>query len=218
MMQSRTRLLLEIYRRLLAHFGNQHWWPAGTAFEMIVGAILTQNTAWSNVEKAIGNLRDRELLSIESIEQMDLDELALLIRPSGYFNQKARKLKSFCTHIREFWNGDLIRFLSQEMQSLRTELLSLHGIGPETADSIVLYAGFHPSFVVDAYTFRIFSRHGWIEETIDYDSLRSFFMEALDPDAALFQEYHALLVKTGKLYCRKNPLCAECPLYNCLIE
>lgn len=214
MMHRRKALLLSIYKRLSDHFGQQHWWPADTAFEMIVGAILTQNTAWTNVEKAIKNLHERQWMSLESIDRADVEELALLVRSSGYFNQKARKLKAFCLHIRENWQGDLTRFLSQELQTLRMELLSIRGVGPETADSIILYAGRQPSFVVDAYTFRVFSRHGWVEEPCDYDSLRSFFMDALEPDLELFQEYHALLVRTGKLYCRRKPLCNLCPLHD----
>jgi endonuclease III related protein len=185
---------------------------------MILGAILTQNTSWSNVEKAIRNLRDHELISLESLCRIDIDELASLVRSSGYFNQKAQRLKSFCLHIRENWEGDLTWFLSQEMEALRIELLSMRGIGPETADSIILYAACQPSFVVDAYTFRIFSRHGWIEETANYESLRSFFMDALEADVALYQEYHALLVNTGKFYCRRKPLCTACPLHDCSKE
>ncbi|MCE5333236.1 MAG: endonuclease III domain-containing protein [Desulfobacteraceae bacterium] len=208
----RQELLREIHDRLLAAFGPQSWWPAQSPFEVILGAILTQNTAWKNVVAAIRNLRENGLLSCERISALAAPELAQFIRPSGFFNQKAKKIRTFCDHIARSWDGDLESFLAQDTDPLRDELLQIRGIGPETADSIVLYAAFKPSFVVDAYTYRIFSRHDWIAEAIGYDELREHFMGALDPDVPLFQEFHALLVRTGHLYCRKKPLCEDCPL------
>jgi endonuclease III related protein len=212
-MPDRRRLIREVFEQLLSALGPQYWWPADSPFEVIVGAILTQNTAWRNVKQAIGRLRENDLLTSQSISTLSLSELALLIRSSGYYNQKARKLKAFCDHLHNHWQGRLDDFLSQDMEKLRTELLGLHGIGPETADSILLYAARQPSFVVDAYTYRIFHRHGWVPESIAYEDLRSFFMEAMEPDVAMFQEYHALLVRTGHLYCRRKPSCESCPLH-----
>jgi endonuclease-3 related protein len=211
----RKELLHRVYDQLYSVFGPQHWWPAETPFEVIVGAILTQNTSWKNVRKSIENLRSHNLLSFEALIKVTGNELAPLLRSSGYYNQKTRKLKAFCDHVQNHWKGDLSLFLSQEMHSLRLELLSIHGIGPETADSIVLYAAYKPSFAVDRYTHRIFSRHGWIsEDATPYGELRDFFMDCLEPDVHFFQEYHALLVRAGHLYCRRKPLCASCPLLN----
>ncbi len=212
MSPSRSELLLALYDRLLQTFGPQHWWPADTPFEVLVGAILTQNTAWRNVKLSIALLKENGLLSQESLRVIPEAELALIIRSSGYYNQKARRLKAFLDHLDHYWRGDLNRFLAQEMDDLRSELLGMHGIGPETADSIVLYAADQPSFVVDAYTLRIFSRHGWVPKKTRYEELRRFFMEALPPDVPLFKEYHGLLVRLGHLYCRKRPLCSGCPL------
>jgi endonuclease III related protein len=211
-MQRRHALLKGVFERLFKVLGPQYWWPAESSFEVIVGAILTQNTAWRNVKQAIGKLRDHDLLTADAIRAASLPELASLIRSSGYYNQKAGKLKAFCEHLENHWQGSLDDFFCQDLDKLRLELLSLHGIGPETADSIILYAAGQPSFVVDAYTYRIFHRHGWIPEAINYEELRSFFTEAMEPDVALFQEYHALLVRTGHLYCRRKPDCHSCPL------
>lgn len=208
----RQAQLRSIHDRLLAAYGPQSWWPAETPFEVILGAILTQNTAWKNVVAAIGNLRANGLLSFDKICAVPASYLAQLIRPSGFYNQKTKKVKAFCDHVAERWNGDLDGFLVQDTEPLRAELLEIRGIGPETADSIVLYAAFKPSFVVDAYTYRIFFRHGWVDESISYDELRDHFMGALEPDVAFFQEFHALLVKTGHLYCRTKPQCETCPL------
>jgi len=209
---NRKELLREIYDRLLAAFGPQRWWPADTRFEVILGAVLTQNTAWKNVAAAISNLRRHDLLSFERLCGLSAQELAVFIRSSGFFNQKAKKIRTLCDHILSKWGGGLDEFLAQDMESLRTELLTVRGIGPETADSIVLYAAFKPSFVVDTYTYRIFSRHGWVEEAISYEDLREYFMGAMEPDVPVFQEFHALLVRTGHLYCRKTAVCPSCPL------
>ncbi len=209
---NRIELLREVYDKLFAFFGPQRWWPAETLFEVILGAILTQNTAWRNVATAIGNLRRHDLLSFERLCGLSAQELAGLIRSSGFYNEKAKKIKIFCNHILTKWDGGFEEFLAQDMESLRTDLLAIRGIGPETADSIVLYAAFKPSFVVDTYTYRIFSRHGWVGESISYEELREYFMGAMGPDVPLFQEFHALLVRTGHLYCRKTALCQPCPL------
>lgn len=202
-----------VYDRLFHRYGPQHWWPAETPFEVVVGAILTQNTAWRNVAKCIEVLRRERLLNLDALSAVPASALAEWIRSSGYYNQKALRLKNFCEHIQSRWMGNLDDFLSQDMESLRAELLSLRGVGPETADSIVLYAAHQPSFVVDAYTHRIFSRHGWIPEQIAYDDLREYFMDRLTPDVKLFQEYHALLVRTGHLHCRRKADCGTCPLH-----
>ena len=211
-MDRRRENIREVFERLYEVLGPQHWWPADSPFEVVVGAILTQNTAWKNVRQAIGKLREHNLLTPEAIFLLPQNDLAPLIRSSGYYNQKARKLKDFCEHLQKYWHGSLDSFLGQEMGKLRTELLSVRGIGPETADSIILYAAHQPSFVVDTYTYRIFHRHGCIPEATGYEDLRSFFMEALEPDVPHFQEYHALLVRTGHLYCRRKPSCEACPL------
>ncbi len=212
MNHSRRALLPTLYDRLFQTLGPQTWWPADTPFEVVVGAILTQNTAWRNVRISISLLRENGLLSQGALRAIPEGELALLIRSSGYFNQKARRLKAFLGHLDRHWQGDLNRFLSQDMDRLRIELLGMHGIGPETADSIILYAAEKPSFVVDAYTLRIFSRHGWVPGKTRYEALRRFFMEALPADVPLFKEYHGLLVRLGHLHCRKKPHCSGCPL------
>jgi endonuclease III related protein len=212
MSRRRQELLREIFERLQAAFGLQNWWPADTAFEVILGAILTQNTAWKNVARAIANLRENNVLSFEQICEIPAPQLALLIRSSGFYNEKARKIKGFCDYIGGNWGGDLDGFLAQDCDTLRTELLGIRGIGPETADSIVLYAANKPSFVVDTYTYRIFFRHGWVAEFSTYDDLRDYFMGALEPDVGFYQEFRALLVRTGHLFCRRKPLCGSCPL------
>lgn len=209
---NRKDLLLEIYDRLSAFLGPQNWWPADTPFEVILGAILTQNTAWKNVAAAIGNLRRYDLLTFERLCGLSVRQIAVLIRSSGFYNQKAKKIKAFCDRVLTRWGGSLEDFLAQDIEALRADLLAIQGIGPETADSIILYAAFKPSFVVDTYTYRIFSRHGWVEESISYEDLREYFMGAMDPNVPLFQEFHALLVRTGHLYCRKTALCKACPL------
>ncbi len=204
--------LLEMYHRLFEHFGPQHWWPADGPFEVIVGAILTQNTAWNNVTKAIRNLKKAGVLSCHAILDVPLEKLAELVRPSGYFNQKAKRLKNFCSFLAENYGCDLKSMFAEETGVLRDKLLSVKGIGPETADSILLYAGNLPVFVVDTYTYRVCSRHGLVAEETSYDEMQALFMNSLDPDVKLFKEYHALLVMTGKNYCRKKPRCQECPL------
>ncbi len=204
--------LLEIYRRLYALNGPQHWWPGESSFEVVVGAILTQAAAWSNVEKAIANLRNEGLLNPQGLLSMPVDRLSQLVYPSGYFNAKARKLKAFVEHLHLVYGGELDRLFAQPVADLRRDLLSIHGIGPETADSIILYAAAKPSFVVDAYTGRILSRLGLVAADASYDQVQALFMAHLPAEAALFNEYHALLVRLGKETCRRRPLCAACPL------
>ncbi len=214
-----NKRLMQIFDRLAAHFGPLHWWPAQTPFEVVVGAILTQNTAWRNVEYAIVNLRAAGRLSPEALRQVPCDELEALIRPAGFFRQKAERLQLFVQHLASQHQGDLGRMLSGPLDQARVELLTLKGVGPETADSILLYAGGRPSFVVDAYTRRLFSRLGLLGGEERYEEIRSLFMDNLPADADLFNEYHALIVEECKAFCRKrHPLCACCPLLCCCLH
>ena len=205
-------LLHEVYGRLLDHYGPQSWWPADTRFEVIIGAILTQAVAWANVEKAIANLKAAEALEQAVLHAFPTDELARLIRPAGYYNVKARKIKAVVGHLYEHYQYNLDALLSKEASALRFELLSIYGIGPETADSIILYAAGQPRFVVDTYTRRLLSRLGLASDDIDYDDLQGTFEDNLPREVRLFQEYHALIVQHGKSVCRKRPLCLACPL------
>ncbi|TVM03134.1 MAG: endonuclease [Candidatus Brocadia sp. WS118] len=209
---NKAKTILNIYQKMFDTLGPQQWWPGETPFEVIIGAILTQNTNWSNVEKAIKNLKTDGKLSPEGIKNVPLAELAKLVRPSGFFNVKARRVKAFIHWLFSRYEGSLSRMFSQDLQTLRNELLSVKGIGPETADSILLYAGNMPTFVVDAYTHRIFSRHGFIAEESTYEEMKSFFEERLPKDVTLFNEYHALLVHIGKRYCKPKKACEPCPL------
>jgi len=206
--------LVNIYTSLFDHFGPQKWWPGETPLEMLVGAVLTQNTNWSNVSRAIGNLKEENLLSFATLDSLSEAELAENIRPSGYFNLKARRLKNLLALIRqEEPAGDLDLFFSRETSTLREKLLSVKGIGPETADSILLYAAQKPVFVVDTYTYRMLTRHGLIGQETDYAEMQELFMDTLPADAKLFNEYHALIVRLGKEYCKKSrPRCQQCPL------
>ncbi len=210
--QALERTLTDIYRRLLDGFGPQHWWPADEPFEVIVGAILTQSAAWGNVEKAIANLKEAEALSPARLRRLQLPRLARLVRPCGYYNAKALKLKSLAFWLGNHYNDDLDRLFATATDYLRQQLLSVHGIGQETADSILLYAAGKPVFVVDAYTRRILGRIGQVPEKGSYAGYQTFFMEHLPPDAGIFNEYHALLVRLGKDFCRRRPLCPQCYL------
>ncbi len=206
-------ILIDMYDRLSHAFGPQHWWPGDTPFEIAVGAILTQNTNWLNVEKAIQNLKNRDALSAEVIYEIPVKELAELIRPAGYFNIKAQRLKSFINFLMKEYHGSMIKMKSRETHLLRKQLLSVNGIGPETADSILLYALEKPVFVIDAYTKRVLSRHRILDDNSSYDEFQSLFQGTLKQDEKLFNEYHALFVKLGKTFCRKSkPLCETCPL------
>lgn len=204
--------LQKVFSTLLTTYGPRHWWPGETPFEVCVGAILTQNTNWGNVEKAITNLKAAGRLSITGIASLVPDELAALIRPAGYFNVKAARLQAFTGFVQQNYHGSLDQLFAGPWQTTRHELLAVKGIGPETADSILLYAGQKPSFVVDAYTRRIFSRLGFVDEQISYDQLRNYFMDRLTIDTTLFNEYHALIVELGKQACRPKPQCRSCCL------
>jgi len=205
--------LVEYYNVLHRALGPQNWWPARTPFEVMVGAILTQNTAWTNVEKAIDNLRRERLLTPQALERVAHAKLARLIRSSGYFRQKAKKLKAIVCFLRIEYGGSLARMFRTPTAELREKLLGVHGIGPETADSILLYAGGHAVFVVDAYTKRMLVRHGLIGELASYEQIRTHFEENLPRQAQLYNEFHALLVTVGKNWCRtRKALCDECPL------
>jgi endonuclease-3 related protein len=211
--------LLRYYEAMSSALGPMRWWPARTPFEVIVGAILTQSTAWGNVELAIDNLRAARMLSPSAIARISISRLAALVRPSGYFRQKAKKLKAFVRFLQEDYSGSLKRMFQTPTAELREQLLSVHGVGPETADSILLYAGNHPVFVVDAYTHRIFERHGIVGGKPDYERVRTFFEASIPSDPALFNEFHALIVNTGKNWCRKSaPRCEACPLRHFLPE
>jgi endonuclease-3 related protein len=231
----------QYYTALLARYGPQNWWPARSRFEVIVGAYLTQNTNWSNVEKAMANLRRARRLSVSAMRQISLDELETLVRPSGYFRQKARHLKTFIAFLDRQYSGSLTRMFAQPTEKLRAELLELNGVGPETADSILLYAGNHPVFVVDAYTRRVLLRHGIIGRKTAYEEIRVMIEQAISSSAAEslvvknpaseprhpvsrmsssarsalaqhYNELHALIVRVGNHYCRKKPACGGCPL------
>ena len=212
--QSVSRALLSIYHQLMARYGPQYWWPAQEPFEIIVGAILTQSAAWGNVEKAIANLKSAKALSPEALRRLTLPEVAGLIRPCGYYNAKALKLKSFAHWLGEYYNDDLSKLFTNNTDHLRQQLLSAHGIGQETADSIILYAANKQIFVIDAYTRRIINRIGLAPDSNSYPAYQNLFMHNLPADAQLFNEYHALLVCLGKSVCRNHPLCHQCCLNN----
>jgi len=204
--------LLAVYKELYKAFGPQKWWPAKTRFEVIVGAILTQNTSWSNVEKAINNLRKARLLYPDKIKKLSAARLARLIRPAGYYNIKAKRLKNFVTFLYEKYGGSIDKLASEKSGALRDSLLGVNGIGPETCDSIMLYALKKPVFVVDAYTKRIFSRHGFFKQSCDYHDVQRYFMASLPKKGKLYNEYHALIVRLAKEFCRAKASCILCPL------
>lgn len=203
--------LRQIQDHLWNHFGPLGWWPGETPFEVVVGAVLTQNTSWKNVEKAIANLKAAGVMELQGIDQMAVSELAKLLVPAGYFNVKTRRLKALVRHVTKRY-GTLARFFAQPMDSLRQELLGIHGVGPETADSVLCYAAEMPSFVVDTYTRRILSRHNLVDPDIRYEALRDFCMDALPEDVKIYNEFHAGMVAVGNRYCRPTPRCDECPL------
>lgn len=217
----RPNPLQQAYHLMRAHHGHLHWWPGETPFEVCVGAILTQNTNWGNVEKSIANLKREKVLSPEKLHKLTLTELARLIHPSGYFNVKAVRLHAFLKVLVEDCGGDLRRLFSGTVPEARARLLAIKGIGPETADSMLLYAGSRSSFVIDAYTRRIFSRHQWCPPDADYDALKNLCEQnagAGEGDRLdYWQDYHAQLVNVGKAFCRpRDPRCAECPLHSLL--
>jgi endonuclease-3 related protein len=204
--------LLELYDKLFSVYGPQHWWPGDTAFEIAVGAILTQNTNWGNVEKAIHNLKEHKILNAKIIHQLPTGRLASLIRSSGYYNVKAHRLRAFIDYVISNYGGSMARMKKGATKTLRNELLAINGIGQETADSILLYALERPVFVIDAYTRRVLSRHDIIDMKAGYEEYQDLFHSELDADVRLFNEYHALLVRVGKEYCRPQPRCDGCPL------
>lgn len=212
------RELSEAYRLAFARFGHQHWWPGETDFEICVGAILTQNTAWTNVEKAINNLKQLNLLNPRNLYELPVEVLAVHIKPAGYFNIKARRLKNFIKTLYEEYGGNVQLLLKGNREEVRSRLLSINGVGKETADSMMLYAGEHLIFVVDAYTRRIFSRHGWCAGDAEYDEIQAICEENLNDTGVkdildYWRDYHAQLVMLGKNYCKnRNPKCEECPL------
>jgi len=212
MRMNKTKILTEIYDRLFKSLGKQYWWPGDTGFEVVIGAILTQNTNWSNVEKAIKNLKAAKIFTPKKLYEIDQDKLAELIRPSGYFNVKAKRLKHFIEWLFLYYNGSLSKLFKLEFPMLRKQLLSVNGIGKETADSIILYAAEKPTFVVDAYTKRVLVRHGVITEDYDYDAIKEVFENNLPKEVPLYNEYHALIVMVGKHYCKPKMQCEECPL------
>ncbi|UCD14243.1 MAG: endonuclease [Thermoplasmatales archaeon] len=219
----------KIYRFLLDYFGTQNWWPvdeeyhkknkSDPRFEIMMGAILTQNTAWSNVEKALVNLKKSNSLTVRKIEENDIENLKRMIQPTGFFNQKATRLKILAAHLHETYKGDLDKFFNRDLKEIRRELLSLKGIGPETADSMLLYAGNHPIFVVDAYTKRICKRLP-VKIGESYDDIQQYFEEHLQQSfpekdfAPLYKELHALIVQLAKKCCKNKPECKKCPLKN----
>ena len=211
-----TATLMDIYERLFSAYGPQHWWPGETPFEVMVGAMLVQNTAWKNTEKAIRNLADNELLSPQDLYDVPEEELAELIHSAGYYRMKARRLRNLLKLVVEDYQGSLDEMFQTGPSELRERLLSVNGVGPETADSILLYAAGLPSFVVDTYTHRVFARHGWIGFDAGYDEIKEHFQSGLEEDVALYNEYHALLVRVGHLHCRKRNRCEGCPLEDLL--
>ncbi len=208
----KSNTLDTIFGKLYKTFGPQHWWPGDTPFEVAVGAILTQNTNWQNVEKAIKNLKHVRALSTKALDAMPAAELSGHIRPAGYYNIKAKRLKNLVTFLREEYQGSMKRLAKENLSVIRNKLLSVNGVGPETADSIILYALEKPVFVIDAYTKRILSRHTILGHDASYETYQELFHEKLRKDVSLFNEYHALLVRLAKDFCRPDPRCSGCPL------
>ena len=214
--QTKERLT-DIYRRLEAEFGDPGWWPGDTPFEVAVGAVLTQNTTWRNVEKAIKRLKDADLLSAKALRKVTTEELAGYIVPAGYYNVKARRLKSLVEFLWAECGGRVETLADIPVAEARGKLLSVNGVGPETADSILLYAVGVPTFVGDAYTHRILNRHGVVPEEAGYDEIKTVFEDNLRPDTDMFNKFHALLVKCGHLHCKPKPKCEGCPLEELLL-
>ena len=211
-----TATLDEVYRRLFAAYGPQHWWPGDSPLEVMIGAILAQNTSWQNVQRAIDHLKQADLLEPHALCRVPVETLEELIRPAGYYRIKARRLRNLLRLLVEQYDGSLEVMFRTDFSTLREELLGVNGVGPETADSILLYAGGLPTFVVDTYTHRVLARHGWIEPDADYHAVKEHFEGGLERDPALYNEYHALLVRVGRLHCRKTPKCTGCPLADLL--
>ena len=213
-MKKSSETLLDVYHRLFEYYGPQHWWPGESPFEVMIGAILTQSTAWNNVEKAITNLKNAGLMSPSAIRDTPMQVLAKLIHPAGYYNAKALKLKALVIWLGASYGDNLCQLFALNTEKLRTQLLAVHGIGPETADSILLYAANKPVFVIDTYTRRIINCLGLTPEYDSYDACQTLFTSNLPQNTQLFNEYHALLVRLGKENCRKHPVCEKC----CLLD
>ena len=206
------KTLLEIYNSLLNSYGERNWWPAKTRFEVIVGAVLVQNVSWSNAEKAVNNLKRNNLLNPTSMHKASIKRIAPIIKSSRFYNQKAEKLKNFTDYLFNNHNGSLNKMFTVETEKLRKELLDINGIGRETADSILLYAGKKPSFVSDAYTKRFLERYGLLNDLSSYEEIRGLFMDNIPKDIYLYNEYHALIVHHGYAVCKSKPNCSECPI------
>jgi endonuclease-3 related protein len=212
-MESISKKLMALYTAMYDAFGPQAWWPGDGPLEIMIGAVLTQNTNWKNVERAIDNLRQEKMIDVEQLVKIEPARLAELIRPAGYFTVKAKRLKNLMNHVWKHYQSDIGRFFDLSVSTLREELLGVSGIGPETADDIVLYAANKPTFVVDTYTYRIMLRHYLISQDDEYMTIKELFEDNLPADVKLFNEYHALIVAVGKNYCKKtNPTCERCPL------
>lgn len=216
--KKKTRKLLQIYQRLHYTIGPRYWWPADSPFEVIIGAILTQNTSWNNVERAIRALKEKKMLNPLKLYQVKKTFLAKTIKSSGFFNLKAQRIKNFIIFLFKNYQGSIEKMFSETLTPLREKLLKINGIGPETADSILLYAGEKPIFVVDAYTKRILIRHDLISKEAGYSEIQELFMKNLEHDVSMFNEYHALLVYIGKHFCKRVPKCESCPLKGVLIK
>jgi endonuclease-3 related protein len=202
----------QIYQALFQRWGEQHWWPADSPLEMILGAMLTQNTNWKNVENVIQRLKSEQAIDLNRLANVSTPILEDWIRPAGFFRQKARTIQTFARHLQQNFNGSIQELFKLDTPTLRSELLNWHGIGPESADSILLYAAQRPVFVIDAYTKRFMVRHNWTDETAAYDALATFFTDQLQQDPKLYNEFHALIVQLGKTHCRTTPQCENCPL------
>lgn len=204
--------LIKIYKRLLENYGEQNWWPADSKLECAIGAILTQNTSWNNVEKAIINIKSVMDITIENLSVLSTNELSLLIRPSGFYKQKAKRIKRLIEFINNQYEGKIENMEHENLKSLRAGLLSINGIGPETADCILLYVVNKPVFVIDKYTYRLLYRHGFIVRETSYSEMQNLFMENLENRSGLFGEFHALIVEVGKNHCKKRAICEDCPI------
>jgi len=204
--------LIKIYKRLLENYGEQNWWPADSKLECAIGAILTQNTSWNNVEKAIINIKSVMDITIENLSVLSTNELSLLIRPSGFYKQKAKRIKRLIEFIKNQYEGKIENMEHENLKSLRAGLLSINGIGPETADCILLYVVNKPVFVIDKYTYRLLYRHGFIVRETSYSEMQNLFMENLENRSGLFGEFHALIIEVGKNHCKKRAICEDCPI------
>lgn len=205
-----------VFEKLLNSFGSQHWWPGDSPLEVMIGAVLVQNTAWKNVERAIGNLREAEALDAERILAISDADLEALIRPAGYYRRKAKRLRSLLEFFVHEYDGSISKMQATDFQTLREGLLGVHGVGPETADAILLYALEKPAMVVDTYTHRVFARHGWVPYETDYHQMQEHLVSELPEDVQTYNELHALLVQVGRDFCRKTPRCELCPLQDML--